>query len=191
MQERYGAMQSDANLIARIRERDPQALVEAYALYGKRVFSLIYRVVQERPAAEEILQDTFLRLWNRVPAYDEEIGSLLPWLFCVGRNCALDYRRKESRRGALDVMFTEDCPELESPQPDISSMEERHEVRTALSALPEEQRSLIAMAYFEGWTQSELAERTGESLGTVKSRMRLGLKKLRTMLSGRRSEISQ
>jgi len=88
-------------------------------------------------------------------------------------------------------MFTEDCPELESPQPDISSMEERHEVRTALSALPEEQRSLIAMAYFEGWTQSELAERTGESLGTVKSRMRLGLKKLRTMLSGRRSEISQ
>ncbi len=199
MQERYEAMQSDANLIARIRERDPEALVEAYAVYGKRVFSLIYRITQDRSAAEEILQDTFLRLWSRVPAFDEEIGSLLPWLFCVGRNCALDYLRKESRRGGFDVMFTEEWLDGESQQPDgsipvlgfDSHLEEQDGVRSALSALPEEQRSLIEMAYFEGWTHSELAEQTGESLGTVKSRIRLGLKRLRTILSGRRSEISQ
>lgn len=184
-------MQSDANLIAGIRERDPEALVEAYALYGKRVFSLIYRITRDRPAAEEILQDTFLRLWNRVPAYDEEIGSLLPWLFCVGRNGALDYLRKESRRGAFNVIFTEEWLDIEPPQPDFSSTKELDGVITAMSMLPAEQRSLIEMAYFEGRTHSELAVQTGESLGTVKSRIRLGLKKLRTLLSARRSEISQ
>ena len=95
-------------LIARIRSRDPQALIDAYALYGKRVFSLIYRIVDNREAAEEILQDTFLRLWDRFERYDADKGALLSWLFRVARNCALDFLRKESRRGCSNVIFIEE-----------------------------------------------------------------------------------
>jgi RNA polymerase sigma-70 factor, ECF subfamily len=171
----------DALLIARIRSRDPQALIDAYALYGKRVFSLIYRIVDNREAAEEILQDTFLRLWDRFEQYDAEKGALLSWLFRVARNCALDFHRKESRRGSFDVIFVEDDA-LNELRENVLSVETAYSVRNALSALPGAQRQAIELAYFEGLTQSELAEQTGESLGTVKSRIRLGLKKLRTIL---------
>jgi RNA polymerase sigma-70 factor (ECF subfamily) len=136
------------------------------------------------------LQDTFLRLWNRAPVYDDKINSLLPWLFCVGRNGALDYLRKESRRGAFDVIYTEEFPDFETLQAVTVDPSELDGMRMALAALPPEQRELIELAYFEGLTHSELAERTGQSLGTVKSRIRLGLGKLRTLLTGRQSELS-
>jgi RNA polymerase sigma-70 factor (ECF subfamily) len=171
----------DVLLIARIRSRDPQALIDAYALYGKRVFSLIYRIVDNREAAEEILQDTFLRLWDRFERYDADKGALLSWLFRVARNCALDFLRKESRRGSSDVVFIEEDA-LDELRENVLSVETAYTVRNALSALPSLQRQAIELAYFEGLTQSELAEQTGESLGTVKSRIRLGLKKLRDIL---------
>jgi RNA polymerase sigma-70 factor (ECF subfamily) len=166
----------------RIRRREPQALIDAYALYGKRVFSLILRIVHDRQTAEEILQDTFMRLWNRYELYDAEKGALLSWLFRVARNGALDFRRKESRRGNFDVVFIEGDPEFEDLHEDVLSVETAFAVRDALSALPSAQKHLIELAYFEGLTHSELAEQTGESLGTVKSRIRLGLKKLRDVL---------
>ncbi len=173
----------------RIRQRDPQALVDAYAAYGKRVFSLIFRIVQNRPAAEEILQDTFMRLWDRVPEPDAGRVSLLPWLLCVGRNCALDYLRKESRRGAYDVLFTDEIGEAAFLGEESWSEDDAEGVRDALETLPPEQKKLIEMAYFDGLTQVEMAEKTGESLGTVKSRIRLGLKKLRNLLSGTESGL--
>ena len=173
---------SDQKLIEGIRRRDPQALIDTYARYGRRVFSLIYRIVQDRQTAEEILQDTFLRLWDRSELYDSEKGALLSWLFRVGRNCALDFLRKESRRGNFDVVLVEGNSDLEDLHEDVLSVETSIAVRDALSALPSAQRQLIELAYFEGLTHSELVERTGESLGTVKSRIRLGLKKLRDAL---------
>ncbi len=182
MPDRASPPQNDKLLIARIRRREPQALIDAYACYSKRVFSLIYRIVQDRQAAEEILQDTFLRLWGRSELYDPEKGALLSWLFRVGRNCALDFLRKESKRGNFDVVLVEGNPDLEDLHEDVLSVETSFAVRDALSALPSAQRQLIELAYFEGLTHSELVERTGESLGTVKSRIRLGLKKLRDAL---------
>ncbi len=92
--------------------------------------------------------------------------------------------RKESRRGAFDVLFTEDHGEAGFAAAEEFSADEAQGVRSALATLPEEQRQLIELAYFDGFTQAELAERTGESLGTVKSRIRLGLKKLRSALGG-------
>jgi RNA polymerase sigma-70 factor (ECF subfamily) len=181
MAARASDPRQDVLLIARIRNRDPQALIDAYALYGKRVFSLIYRIVDNREAAEEILQDTFLRLWDRFERYDAEKGALLSWLYRIGRNCALDFLRKESRRGNSDVVFIEDDA-LEEFRENVLGVEAAYTVRNALSALPRAQRQAIELAYFEGLTQSELAEQTGESLGTVKSRIRLGLKKLRDIL---------
>ena len=109
-------------------------------------------------------------------------GALLSWLFRVARNGALDFLRKESRRGDFDVVFIEGEPELEDLHEDVLSVETAFAVRDALSALPNAQKRLIELAYFEGLTHSELAEQTGESLGTVKSRIRLGLKKLRDVL---------
>ena len=182
MPDRGNIARQDRLLLERIRRREPQALVDVYALYGKRVFSLILRIVHDRQTAEEILQDTFMRLWNRYELYDPEKGALLSWLFRVARNLALDFRRKESRRGNFDVVFIEGDPELEDLHEDVLSVETAFAVRDALSALPSAQKHLIELAYFEGLTHSELAEQTGESLGTVKSRIRLGLKKLRDVL---------
>ena len=182
MPDRGDNARLDRLLMERIRRREPQALIDAYALYGKRVFSLILRIVHDRQTAEEILQDTFMRLWNRYELYDAEKGALLSWLFRVARNGALDFRRKESRRGNFDVVFIEGDPEFEDLHEDVLSVETAFAVRDALSALPSAQKHLIELAYFEGLTHSELAEQTGESLGTVKSRIRLGLKKLRDVL---------
>jgi RNA polymerase sigma-70 factor, ECF subfamily len=182
MPDRGDIARLDRLLMERIRRREPQALIDVYALYGKRVFSLILRIVHDRESAEEILQDTFMRLWSRYEFYDAEKGALLSWLFRVARNGALDFRRKESRRGNLDVVFIEGDPELEDLHEDVLSVETAFAVRDALSALPTAQKHLIELAYFEGLTHSELAEQTGESLGTVKSRIRLGLKKLRDVL---------
>jgi len=182
MLDREDTTRKDRLFMERIRRREPQALVDVYALYGKRVFSLILRIVHDRQTAEEILQDTFMRLWNRYELYDPEKGALLSWLFRVARNLALDFRRKESRRGNFDVVFIEGDPELEELHEDVLSVETAFAVRDALSALPSAQKHLIELAYFEGLTHSELAEQTGESLGTVKSRIRLGLKKLRDAL---------
>jgi RNA polymerase sigma-70 factor, ECF subfamily len=182
MLDRGDIARKDRLLMERIRRREPQALIDVYALYGKRVFSLILRIVHDRQSAEEILQDTFMRLWNRYEFYDSEKGALLSWLFRVARNGALDFRRKESRRGNFDVVFIEGDPELEDLHEDVLSVETAFAVRDALSALPSAQKHLIELAYFEGLTHSELAEQTGESLGTVKSRIRLGLKKLRDVL---------
>ncbi len=182
MPDEAGSFQHDTWLIQRIQRREPQALIDAYACYGKRVFSLIYRIVQDRQAAEEVLQDTFLRLWERCELYEPERGALLSWLFRVGRNRALDFLRKESKRGDIDVVFIHGDPELESLREDAVSVETAFAIKSALSDLPIAQRQLIELAYFEGLTHSELVERTGESLGTVKSRIRLGLKKLRDAL---------
>ena len=182
MPDRGDSAQLDRLLMERIRRREPQALIDAYALYGKRVFSLILRIVHDRQSAEEVLQDTFMRLWTRYEFYDAEKGALLSWLFRVARNGALDFLRKESRRGDFDVVFIEGDPELEDLHEDVLSVETAFAVRDALSALPNAQKRLIELAYFEGLTHSELAEQTGESLGTVKSRIRLGLKKLRDVL---------
>jgi RNA polymerase sigma-70 factor, ECF subfamily len=182
MLDRGDMARKDRLLMERIRRREPQALIDVYALYGKRVFSLILRIVHDRQSAEEILQDTFMRLWDRYEFYDAEKGALLSWLFRVARNGALDFRRKESRRGNFDVVFIEGAAELEDLHEDVLSVETAFAVRDALSALPNAQKRLIELAYFEGLTHSELAEQTGESLGTVKSRIRLGLKKLRDVL---------
>jgi RNA polymerase sigma-70 factor (ECF subfamily) len=182
MPDRVDRAQLDRLLMERIGRREPQALIDAYALYGRRVFSLILRIVHDRQSAEEILQDTFMRLWTRYESYDAEKGALLSWLFRVARNSALDFLRKESRRGNFDVVFIEGDPELEDLHDDVLSVETIFAVRDALSALPTAQKHLIELAYFEGLTHSELAEQTGESLGTVKSRIRLGLKKLRDVL---------
>jgi RNA polymerase sigma-70 factor (ECF subfamily) len=178
--------QDDSFLLAQVEKRDPDALQALYRKYSNRVFSLIYRIVENRSAAEELLQDTFYRLWERPHFYSAEKGTLVSWLLTVGRNIALDHKRKESRRAAHHVITPgdgegfdiENLPEIGAlTDPDLS-----RSIRQAMESLPPAQKSTLEMAYFEGLTHQELAERTGESLGTVKTRIRLGISKLREAL---------
>jgi RNA polymerase sigma-70 factor (ECF subfamily) len=179
--------QDDAALLAGIARRDSDALLCLYRRYSSRVFSLVYRILEDRAAAEEVLQDTFFRLWERSHLYLPEKGQLISWLLTVARNLALDHKRKESRRAEASVFPTGEeyaGADMEG-LPDVAAVEDRdlgRVVRQVMEQLPAEQRTAIELAYFEGLTQVELAEKLGQSLGTVKTRIRLGLSKLRRAL---------
>lgn len=170
-------MQDEALLI-RIRERDGDALLELYRRYRLRVFALILRILKDRALAEEVLQDVFQRLWDHPEKFDPSKGQLLGWLITVARNISLDHKRKESRRSIYHVYTNEAC----SPDPALSA-EVVQSVRQVLENLPPEQKQVLELSYFEGLTHLELSEQLGESLGTVKTRIRLGMQKLKQALT--------
>ena len=176
----------DSSLIARLRNRDPEAMGEIYDLYGRVVYSVIVRIVKNEAVAEELVQETFLRVWNRVAAFNEERGMLGPWLLTVARNQAVDYLRsvegRAQRSGApIDEMVHP--PVLFDIESDLHDAVRLTQIRTALSKLTEQQRRVIELAYFEGLSQSEMAERMKQPLGTVKTWMRAALKTLREALN--------
>ena len=170
-------MQDEALLI-RIRERDGDALLELYRRYRLRVFALILRILKDRALAEEVLQDVFQRLWDHPEKFDPSKGQLLGWLITVARNISLDHKRKESRRSIYHVYTNE----ASSPDPALSA-EVVQSVRQVLENLPPEQKQVLELSYFEGLTHLELSEQLGESLGTVKTRIRLGMQKLKQALT--------
>lgn len=176
--------EEDVELLTGIARRDSDALLRLYRKYNGRVFSLVYRILDDRAAAEEVLQDTFYRLWDRSQLYQPEKGHLISWLFTVARNLALDHKRKESRRAAPGVFVSGEeyaGVDLES-LPAMAPLEDPdlgRTIRKAMEQLPTEQKTVIELAYFEGLTHQELSDKLGQSLGTVKTRIRLGLSKLR------------
>ena len=177
------AAEDDTNLAARMQRRDPQALAELYDRYGRVTFSLIVRVVRDAGIAEDLVQETFLRVWNRVHGLDAQKGSLGPWLLAVARNRAIDYLRSA---GGRDRQLRE----FEEPEParycdmekDILSSDNARRVKSAVEKLSPQQRQVIELAYFEGLSQAEMAERMGQPLGTVKTWVRAALKNLREEL---------
>jgi RNA polymerase sigma-70 factor, ECF subfamily len=175
--------QEDSDLLAGIARRDSDALLRLYRKYSSRVFSLIYHILDDRTAAEEVLQDTFYRLWDRSQLYQPGKGQLISWLLTVARNLALDHKRKESRRADSNVFarVADETNDLDA-LPEVASLDDpdmSRTIRQVMAQLPPEQRMAIELAYFEGLTHQELSQRLGESLGTVKTRIRLGLSKLR------------
>lgn len=180
---------SDIDLIKGIANRDSEALKSLFARYGRRCFALCYRIVESGPAAEEIVQDTFETVWNKCGQFDSERGTnVRGWLLTIAHRKSIDYRRREldRRPPSLDI----DDLSWALAVPDAwSSVEQtllQERVRAALSELPEEQRQVIEMAYFEGLSQSDIARDRDIPLGTVKGRMRLGLKKLAESLRDER-----
>jgi len=172
---------TDAELVVRLRSFEQPAFLEIYRRYGRRVYPLILRIVANESLAEEIVQDVFVRLWTRPERYRPEAGQLLAWLLTVGRNLAIDALRREHRwRGhlELDELTSE---RLLARMPAVDA-ELGVTVRHALEALPAEQRRTVELAYYSGMTNGELAAHLGEPLGTVKSRLRLALGKLRKAL---------
>jgi RNA polymerase sigma-70 factor (ECF subfamily) len=175
----------DGSLIDRLRRRDPDAMGELYDRFGKVAFSVIFRIVRNQSTAEDLLQETFLRVWNRVHAFDQDKGSLGPWVLTVARNRAIDYLRSVDGRmakNAFDIERTETPGLFSDLETEILSNDRIQHIRNAFDKLNPNQRMVIELAYFEGLSQSEMADRLKQPLGTVKTWVRSALKALRDEL---------
>jgi RNA polymerase sigma-70 factor (ECF subfamily) len=177
--------ESDRELAERLQRRDTRAMADLYDRFGRLVYSVIYTIVRDTGIAEDLLQETFLRIWNRASGFDAEKGALGPWLLTVARNRAIDHIRSAGARHAKNAFELE---EREHPslmidaQLDLQNKDQARAIRTAIGKLNEKQRRVIELAYYEGLSQTEMAEKLGEPLGTVKTWVRSALKKLRDEL---------
>ncbi|HEV3200425.1 MAG TPA: sigma-70 family RNA polymerase sigma factor [Bryobacteraceae bacterium] len=175
---------SDVDLIERLQRHDPQSLAELYDRFGRLAYSLILRVVRDTGVAEDLVQETFMRVWNRAQGLDAQKGSVGPWLLAVARNRAIDYLRSAGgrERNALEFEETDHPALYVDMERDILSSDKARRVKTAVEKLSPHQREVIELAYFEGLSQTEMAERMGQPLGTVKTWVRAALKTLRDEL---------
>jgi RNA polymerase sigma-70 factor (ECF subfamily) len=179
----------DLGLMQRIAARDTASLAELYDRHSRLLFGLILRIVRDRSEAEEILQETFVRVWTRAETYDARMSGPLPWIVRVARNCAIDRLRARRVRATVDApapreRVTEAVPasDIQSPEAVALAAERRQALHDTLADLPAEQRQLIEAAFFEGYTHAELARRFGLPLGTVKTRIRMGMNAMRQRL---------
>ena len=169
-------------LIRRIAAGEREAFSDFYDRYATLAFTLIRRIVGQPADAEEVLQEVFWQAWRDARAYDEGRGSPEAWILNRARSRAIDKLRSIPRKGEIFVapLIEEIAREAEAPGQNPASLaEDRKVVQTALQLLPARERRIIELAFFEGLTQSEVALRLGEPLGTVKTRMRSGLERLR------------
>jgi RNA polymerase sigma-70 factor (ECF subfamily) len=180
----------DGELVTRAAQGDERAIGRLYDRYGAVLYAVAYRIVGQRADAEEVVLEAFAQAWRDAPKFEPGRGSVAGWLTMIARSRALDLVRSRSRRDRITATAAADRPGL-SPamgefRPDPASAvdhdERRRQVRDALDTLSPPQRQAIELAYFEGLSQSEIAERLQEPLGTVKTRVRLGMQKLRECL---------
>ena len=175
----------DSALLDRLKRRDPQALAELYDRYGRLVFALVLRIVRDKGIAEDLVQETFLRVWNRVHSVDSEKGSLGPWLLAIGRNRALDYLRSSAgrdRASAVELDETGQAALFREIEPGILMSDQLRRVKQALEKMAPNYRTVMELAYFEGLSQSEMSAKMGQPLGTIKTWVRTALQSLRDEL---------
>ncbi len=178
----------DGELMTRVATGDSAALGTLYDRYGAAVYSLALRMLRDHLLAEELVQETFVRVWRQSPSFDGARGAATTWIMGIARNLAIDeLRRRGARPNMADGNGDARLELVESGDDDPSEQayaNMRHDVVTgALAQLPEAQRTALELAYFGGLSQREIAARLGDPLGTVKTRMRLGLEKLKSILS--------
>lgn len=183
----------DSELLARMRRADETALATLYDRYAGLVVTVALRVVGDREVAEEILQDTFLRCWNGAETYQSSRGHVAGWLMGIARNRAIDVlrsRQHKARQRERTALPEPDDPHQPGNPDETEAVVLRHTVATALATLPLNQRQVIELAYYGGLSQTEIAQRLGEPLGTVKSRTRTAMDRLRVLLGPHlRSEL--
>jgi RNA polymerase sigma-70 factor (ECF subfamily) len=181
--------------VAAIARGDERALGLLYDRYAKAVFSLAVRVTQDRELAEEITQEVFLRVWRNAGGFAVERGRLVTWLLSIAHHQAIDQLRRRSARptvvASTDDLAIQALPDLRTDVEEEAWLRiQRDSVTTALGALPEPQRRVIVLAYFRGLTHVEIAGTLNEPMGTVKTRLRLGIERLRRLLRSPRPEPS-
>ena len=187
----FSSPEVDLGLLQRISAHDEAALAELYDRHSRLAYSLIVRILGSPSDAEEVLQETFVRVWSRADTYDAVLGSPAAWLTRIARNRAIDRLRARRVRGnvAVELAHTGTAAPApwepvthETPETMLEGKTTAGAVRTALASVMPEQRALIEAAFFEGYTHSELATRFGVPLGTVKTRIRTGLATMRDRL---------
>jgi len=177
----------DARLLAGMRTRDPRALEDAYRAYGGLVYGLALRVARDTHTAEEITQDVFVYAWQNAERYDTARGTLAAWLLTLARSRGIDrLRSRQSQDRRASGLAQEVAAAEPLRQPDalagLVAEERAQRVRAALATLPPEQREALEIAYFQGASHSEVAAHLGAPLGTVKTRIRQGMLRLRGAL---------
>jgi RNA polymerase sigma-70 factor (ECF subfamily) len=181
---------ADGELITRAAQGEERAIGQLYDRYGTVLYATAYRIVGQRADAEEVVLEAFAQAWREAPRFEAGRGSVAGWLTMIARSRALDLVRARSRRDRITATAAADRPDAPPamgefrPDPGgaLDHDERRQQVRQALETLSPPQRQAIELAYFEGLSQSEIAERLHEPLGTVKTRVRLGMQKLRECL---------
>lgn len=176
----------DGDLIQAIARRDSSALMLLYDRYGRLSFALAYRIVGDPSLAEEVVQDAFLQVWNRATTFDHARGgNVRGWLMTIVHHRSIDFRRRDLDRKPTNVPL-EDVENVLSV-PDVwgavSASLTRESMRAAVDTLPQDQKRAIELAFFDGLTHNEIAEQENAPLGTIKGRLRLGMRKLRVILS--------
>jgi RNA polymerase sigma-70 factor (ECF subfamily) len=176
--------------VRRIASGDQAALGELYDRYGGMLLALATRVLGSPGEAEDVVQETFIQVWNKARTYDPARSSVSTWLVLLGRSRAIDRlrSRRAGRTCGSGARSADSASCIPSSPADVLFRERRERVRAELAALPIVQRDVLEMAFYEGLTQTEIAERTGIALGTVKTRTLLAMKKLRAAL---RAEIRE
>jgi RNA polymerase sigma-70 factor, ECF subfamily len=176
---------TDSALVERMKTGDESALSALYDRYSAMLFGLLMRILKEREAAEEVLQDIFLQLWRNAGQFDASRGSLPAWLMVIGRNRAISRLRGRRDREVPEENegdYANTFVSTQNIEDEAARAELARSLAVALATLPAEQRQAVELAYFEGMTQSEIASSTGTPLGTVKTRVRTAMQSLRHIL---------
>lgn len=168
------------NLIEQVQAGDEDALLALHTRYASLVYSVAYRIMNDAMAAEEVTQDTFMRLWHKAALYDARKGSFVTWLLTIARRIAIDTFRQQRRDPILNTLWIDDNAEQWENVLSVGHAGELSRLmRVLIADLPIDQRQVIELAYFYGMTHSQIAEYVDLPLGTVKTRIRLGMEKLR------------
>lgn len=181
----------DASLIGEVAAGRPAALSSLYDRYGRLVYSLAFRAVGDAGAAEEITQDVFVNIWDRATTYRADQAKVSTWLTSIARHRAIDFLRRRGVRPEghsfdWEAATPDALPRIDGPEHAVELHLEQQRVRAAVASLPEEQQRALSLAFFEGLSHSEIAAALDLPLGTVKTRIRLAMQKLRQLLEDER-----
>jgi RNA polymerase sigma-70 factor (ECF subfamily) len=175
----------DEDLARRLQRRDPEAMGDLYDRFGRLAYSVIVSIVRDASLAEDLVQETFLRVWNRIHAFEAGRGALGPWLLAIARNRAIDHLRSlgaRMDRNAFELDVREHPSLFVDMEREVLNTDHARLIRKAIAKLSANQQKVIELAYYEGLSQTEMAEKMGEPLGTVKTWVRSALKHLREEL---------
>jgi RNA polymerase sigma-70 factor (ECF subfamily) len=181
--------EEDLLLLVRISQGDQKALAELYDKYARLIYSLTLRIVRNEEEARELQQDVFLQVWHKAGLFDNERGTFVTWLVTLAHNKSINTLRsrrykKSAQEAKMDIgdITSDSTVDHHTPERDALETDERRTILRALEQIPEMQRKALYLSYYEGYSQSEIAEMLGEPLGTIKTRMRKGMMKLAAIL---------
>jgi RNA polymerase sigma-70 factor (ECF subfamily) len=181
----------ETHLIERLKRRESQAMVALYDRFKRLVYSIAFQCVRNQAVAEDLTQETFWRVWNRIQSFDASRGNLEPWIATIARNRAVDYLRAGRNAQHYSLDSIEANPRFfaagDSPESGAARLEREQLVTRALQSLSPAQREVIELTHFQGFTQTEIAEYLKRPLGTIKSTIRGALKALRQTLQEERA----